>query len=194
MSFLSEWHVAPIYRSPFRKEFPACTRQPEPRRAMLCPSDWPGQMVLPIIVMVRGPLELSPGTAGACRQQPALPFLPLRSVPSPSQLQAQAQSFARAELQRQRQDRGERSIQNYLKILSGQWPTNAASKARKGPGVDGGHGMHHCRPSIRRALLHIRRRPHRGPFWHKSTRTVVRNPLTSISLQLHSARRVVSVL
>ena len=125
--------------SPFHKECPACIRQPHVRQAILRPSDWPGQRDITIkqLFVVRGPrLKRLKETAGAA-PQPS-PAQPSPAQPSPAQpsppLPSPTPSTSTCSRLRPRQ---EARAQDYGKILSGRWLTNAAGMAGRGAGVEG---------------------------------------------------------
>ena len=96
------------------------------------------------MMIPRGPLER--GQLGAAAGSPA--------QPSPPGADAKHKHL----LAPSGDDRGKKQEpQDYGKIFSGRWPTNAAGPwgGWKRDGC-GGHGMRHSRPSICRALLHTR--------------------------------------
>ncbi len=79
-------HLVYIYMyRPVRRECAACIRQSHARQAILCPSDWPGQLKLTIKLFIscEGPPDSSRETAGGCRRQPS-PAQPSPAQPSPA--------------------------------------------------------------------------------------------------------------
>ena len=83
------------------------------------------------LLSCEGPPERSKETAGGCRRSPALPSPPL---PSPPLADAKHKHLlaSSGEGQGKRQE-----PQDYGKILSGRWLTNAAGMAGRGAGVEG---------------------------------------------------------
>ncbi len=73
----------------FIKNVPHARGSHTPDRRSFCPSDWPGQVKLKVIAIVRGRPKPSEETAGACRQQPS----PAKFSPRRCQAQALACVF-----------------------------------------------------------------------------------------------------
>ena len=88
--------------SPCHKECPACSRQPQAKRAMVCSADWPDpESEIPLLNVLYCGAEVRPLAKNKLDSWRLAPPAPSPPVPDPTP-RRQAQALARVERRRQR--------------------------------------------------------------------------------------------